>query len=48
MSLINLSDEERESIKKQHEEATKKHYDRKNELKKGIQPKKKQEEKPTK
>ena len=38
MALLKLSDEERKDIHKQHINATKKYNDRKNELKKGVQP----------
>lgn len=49
MGPFSLSDKEREEIKKQHEEATKKANQRKEELKKGLQPKKKEDiKKPTK
>ena len=49
MALLEITKEEREAIKKLQDEATKKHFDRKNELKKGVQSKKVEEkEKPTK
>ena len=47
MSVFGMSDEERKKILEKHKEATKNHYVRKDELKKGIQvPEKK--EKPSK
>lgn len=45
MGPLNLTKEEREAIHKQHEEAIKKHNDRKEELKKGLQAQKKEEPK---
>ena len=43
MSPLNISDEEREAIRKQHEDATKKFYENKNAMEGGL---KKPEEKP--
>lgn len=45
MNPFKLSDEEREKIRKKHEEATKNHNDKKETLKKGLQqPEKKKPE----
>lgn len=46
MGPLNITDEERKAMSKQHKDATQKQHDRKQELKKGIQPKK-TKEKPT-
>ena len=40
MEPFNLSQADKDAIRKQHDEATKKINDRKEELKKGLQPKK--------
>lgn len=37
MSLLKLSDQEKEKIKQKHKEATQKDKDKKDELKKGLQ-----------
>ena len=42
--MFKLTDEEREKIRKQHEEATKKHFDHKEELKQGLKKPEKKEE----
>jgi hypothetical protein len=45
MSLLNLSDEEKKKILEKHKEATKSHVDKKEEIKKGLQQPKKEENK---
>ena len=47
MGPINLSKEERDAIQKQHQSATKRHNDRKEELKKGLQSLKKEKDEKT-
>lgn len=42
MGLLEISKEEKDAIRKQHQEATKKVNDRKEELKKGVQSQKKE------
>jgi len=41
MSVFGMSDDERKKILNKHKEATKSHYLKKDELKKGVQPPKK-------
>lgn len=44
--MLKLTDDEKKAIRKQHEEATKKHFNRKDELKQGLQkPEEKKEDK---
>jgi len=45
MSPLNLSDKEKEEIRKQHEKATKNFYQKKADEKAGLKPKVKPEEK---
>lgn len=47
MSLLKLSEEEKKKILEKHQKATKAHSDKKEELKKGLQQPKKQENKKT-
>jgi hypothetical protein len=47
MSLLKLSDEEKKKILEKHKEATKSHTEKKEEMKKGLQQPKKQENKKT-
>jgi len=45
--MLKVTDEEKKAIRKQHENATKKHFNRKDELKQGLQkPEEKKEDKP--
>lgn len=43
MSVFGMSDDEKKKILNKHKEATKSHYLKKEELKKGVQPPKKDE-----
>jgi len=47
MNIFELSEEEKELIRKQHEEATKKFYQKKADEKSGLKPKEKTEDKKT-
>ena len=43
MAQLKLTDEERAAMSKLHKDANQKHHDKKEEMKKGIQPKKTEE-----
>lgn len=45
MNIFEMSEEEKEKIRKQHEEATKRFYQKKADEKAGLKPKEKSEEK---
>jgi hypothetical protein len=47
MSVFNMSEEEKKKILEKHKEATKNHYVKKDEVKKGLQKPEKKEDKKT-